>query len=196
MEEEIWKQIPGYEGLYDASSYGRIRSSPGKVTSNKRFSNRTWKSRIMKPKHPTSKKRQDYRVSLWKDGEQRDCLVSRLVGMAWYGIPPDGYTINHINGDWRDNRPSNLEWCTRAENNAHARRTGLFAEQEKPIGLISNDIEVFKFSSQSAASRFLNRNNKYINACLKRGSHIAKSFDNKTYKIIHIEKGDELYDSY
>lgn len=194
MCEEIWKPIPGYEGLYDASSLGRIRSSPGKTTSSKRFPKRVWKSRIIKQKHPVSAKRQDYRVSLWKDGNQHDYLVSRLIGMAWYGIPPDGYTINHINGDWRDNRPENLEWCTQGENNAHGRRIGLFSEQEKQIGLIGNDLNVIKFCSQSEASRFLNRNNGYINLCLKRNKHIAKSADNKTYKIISIEKGAELYD--
>ncbi len=78
--KEIWKPIPGYEGLYDASSLGRIRSSPGKITSSARFDKRIWKTRIMKFKcAPNPKGRDDYRVTLWKDGKCIDYLVSRLI---------------------------------------------------------------------------------------------------------------------
>ena len=108
---EIWKSIPGYEGIYEASSLGRIRSAPGKTTSNARYKNRVWKTRVLKPKHMISRKRKDERVSLWRDGESKDYLVSRLVADAWLGTPGDGMTVNHINGNWKDNRPDNLEWA-------------------------------------------------------------------------------------
>lgn len=48
--EELWKDIPGYEGLYQASNLGRIRSAPGKTTSSARYKVRVWKVRIIKAK--------------------------------------------------------------------------------------------------------------------------------------------------
>lgn len=89
--EELWKDIPGYEGLYQASNFGRIRSAPGKTTSSARYKVRVWKTRIIKPKTErrcrNSKGKMDERVELWKNGTHKTMLVSRLVAMAWV----DGY---------------------------------------------------------------------------------------------------------
>lgn len=185
MEEEIWKPIPGYEGLYDASSFGRIRSVPNKVTSSARFKHRVWKSRIMKPKHPTSKKRQDPRVSLWKDGNHKDYLVSRLVAMAFHGIPQDGMTVNHINCDWHDNRPENLEWVTHAENNRHGRINGCFSEYERKVSLSDDEGNIYSFPSLSSASRYLGHCSQYLSYCIRHKHPIYRS-GNKEYKIAEL----------
>lgn len=92
MEE--WKSIPGYEMLYEASSEGRIRTCEGKVTSSARSPHRVWKQRVLKPKISTSPRgRKDYRVTLWKEGHEKDWLVARLVAMAFCdGYSDDGYS--------------------------------------------------------------------------------------------------------
>ena len=185
---EQWKPIPGYEGLYDASSWGRIRSAPGKTTRSARFPVRVWKSRIMKEKHPVSRKRQDARVSLWKDGEHKDYLVSRLVASAWHGLPDDGMTVNHINGDWKDNRPENLEWLSQADNIHDALKNGLFDSFCSKTVLIDEDGNKTSFRSMAEASRFLGRNIGYISCVLSRSNCIATSVSGDRYFIAYDER--------
>ena len=125
MEE--WKDIPGYEGLYQASTFGRIRTCEGKVTSSARFPHRVWKQRVMKQKLCTNKKgRSDYRVELWNGKLHRTWLVSRLVAMTFCDGYHDGWTVNHINGDQLDNRSENLEWLSLGDNIRHAFANGLY----------------------------------------------------------------------
>lgn len=127
MEE--WKDIPGYEGLYQASTFGRIRTCEGKVTSSARFPHRVWKQRVMKQKLCTNKKgRSDYRVELWNGKLHRTWLVSRLVAMTWCDGYHDGWTVNHINGDQLDNRSENLEWLSLGDNIRHAFANGLYPQ--------------------------------------------------------------------
>lgn len=181
--KEIWKPIPGYEGLYDASSLGRIRSTPGKTTSNARFANRVWKTRIMKPKMPKASRRHDYRVSLWKNGTSKDYLVARLVCMTWHGIPDDSMTVNHMNGNYFDNRPENLEWLTISDNVKHGFKTGLFSSIQIPVSLINSSGEHFDFSSMSEAGVFLNRPKQYVSNRLAKGFDTARSKDGSVFRI-------------
>jgi len=69
-------------------------------------------------------------VTLCIDGRQRQHLVHRVVAEAFHG-PAYGRQVNHKNGDKLDNRPSNLEWVTRSENQIHAANTGLKPTGEK-----------------------------------------------------------------
>lgn len=185
-DEEIWKPIPGYEGIYDASNLGRIRSTPGKTTSNAKFPLRVWKTRVLKPKQPKNKKRGDYRVSLWKDGVERYFLVSRLVAMAWHGVPDNGMTVNHINGDWLDNRESNLEWCTLADNVKFGFENGQFDSFQRKVKLISDEGKLYSFRSLSQASQFLGRNDGYISNALKKRNRITDT-DGREYSIVFLK---------
>lgn len=63
---EIWKDVVGYENIYEVSSYGRVRTTIGKTTYTERHGVRHWKQRYLKNKTP---KGRDVRVSLWKDGK-------------------------------------------------------------------------------------------------------------------------------
>lgn len=180
---EIWKPIPNYEGLYEASSFGRIRSSEGKTTSNARYSKRVWQSRIIKPKSPKATKRKDQRVTLWNNGISSDHLVSRLVCMAFHGVPEIEMTVNHINGDWTDNRPDNLEWMTISDNIKHGFRTGLFKSIQKPVFVFKENGDVLRFSSMSEASRFLGRSVQYVSNNLARGKHIVKDANGVEYIV-------------
>jgi len=187
--EEIWKPIPGFEGLYDASSAGRIRSTPGKTTSSTRFEKRVWKSRVMKVKSQARGNgiNTDYRVELWKDKQHKTYLVARLVAMAFHGVPDIGMTVNHINGIPTDNRPENLEWVTSYENNRHAHRTGLCASYEHPVGLIDNCCDIHLFRSEAEACRWIGRNTSYIYTRKLRGYSTAVNAEGKTFKIIPVE---------
>ena len=163
-----WRDIPGYEGIYQASKNGEIRTAPGKVTSNKRFPHRVWKTRILKPKfQKRNDGRIDARVHLWKDGTNKTWLVSRLVGLAWCDGFSENMTINHINGNSLDNRVENLEWVSLAENIQKSFETGLHTSHQRSIQLATEDKEVFSFASMADASRFLNRNKGYVYNCIK-----------------------------
>ena len=68
--EEIWKDIPDYEGIYQASNLGQIRTTPNKITMTNLHGIRHWKTRILKGRgnyYQTGK-----RVSLWKNGKPKD----------------------------------------------------------------------------------------------------------------------------
>ena len=130
MEE--WKDIPGYIGLYQASNYGQIRSCEGKVTSNAWSGHRVWKQRILKQKMSANAKgRRDMRIELWKDGEHKTWLVSRLVALAWCDGYQEGFTVNHKNGNNLDNRAANLEWLSHGDNIRHAFANGLYPQAKK-----------------------------------------------------------------
>lgn len=104
MEEEIWKEIRGYDGKYRISNFGRIMSI-------NKHSNKILKKVLFTNGY--------VRACLYKDGNYNNYLVHRLV--AEYFIPnPNNYPcINHKNEDKTDNRVENLEWCTYSYNNTY-----------------------------------------------------------------------------
>lgn len=165
MEE--WKEIPGYEGLYEASNAGKVRSVDGKVTSNARYAKRVWRSREIKQKFHGTHGRKDARVELWKNGAHNTRLVSRLVASAWIGPPAPNMTVNHINGDPCDNRAENLEWVSLPENIRKGFETGLYSNLQKPVSIMAGG-ESLTFPSLSEASRFLGRSHSYMSDCIKK----------------------------
>ena len=117
--KEIWKPVKGYEGLYEASNYGRIRSI-------KRATN---SGRVLKPY--ISKHNGYCYVSLCKNGQSITKRVHKLVYCAFNPFVelPDRYdktrTIDHIDGDKTNNRIENLDICSQSENQKRAYRNGL-----------------------------------------------------------------------
>lgn len=183
--EEIWKPIPGYEGLYEASSAGRIRSAYGKTTSSARYPVRVWKQRILKPKVQTKADgRQDQHIDLWKKGKPKTYLVARLVAMAFLPAPFEQLTVNHINGDSMDNRIENLEWCTVKENVKHAFATGLQLNSQSPVFLIDKTGQKMGFNSMSEADRYLGKCHGYVSGRLKRGHPKVYSANNEPFEAI------------
>ena len=98
--DEIWKDVPGFEGRYSVSNKGKVKSL--------NYGN-TGKSRNLKP---NLKKDGYYDVALADSGKYRYMRVHRLVALAFIPNPNRKTVINHINGVKTDNRVANLEWCT------------------------------------------------------------------------------------
>ena len=92
MNEE-WRDVVGYEGIYEVSNKGRIRTHKYKTTYTKKHGVRHWKQRYLKDKTPNGR---DVRVALWKDGKPNYYLVHRLVAKAFIPFVKDKNCINHI----------------------------------------------------------------------------------------------------
>lgn len=110
---ETWKDIKGYEGIYQISDKGRV-----KRIGSYRNQATSWKSgRLLKP---TPKDRGYMIVGLSNNNKVKTAYVHRLVAEAFIPNPQDKPTVNHKNGDRSDNNASNLEWATYLENNIHS----------------------------------------------------------------------------
>lgn len=179
---EIWKDIPEYEGIYEASTLGRIRSCQGKSTSNARFDKRVWKQRYIKYQCSGKNNRRDYRVKLWKDNDYKTHLVSRIIAKTFVDGYFDGATVNHINGNPLDNRAENLEWVTRQKNIALAFENGLYPQHKTT--LIDESGKELTFISSASACRFLGRNDGYICGVKHRNRNVVYSVDGRKYTYI------------
>ena len=163
---EVWKDIPGYEGLYQASSLGRIRSLPRPGT--KASSIRVLKQCHVRP--PSKKKRTDYCLNLSKNGKEIRWFVSRLVGMTFLGIPDKGMTINHIDGNPFNNAVSNLEWVTREKNIQLRFDTGLYSSKCLACEVINKKTgQATIYRSCNMASKTIGRFSSYILTKIRRG---------------------------
>nr|DAQ76635.1 MAG TPA: homing endonuclease [Caudoviricetes sp.] len=172
-----FKPIKGYEGIYEACSDGTIWTCEGKTTYSNwhgKIRKRTWKRRELKPQiqKRIRSSHSDKRVKLWKDGEMKTHLVSRLVASAFIPNPENKDFVNHKNGNPLDNSKENLEWTTRSENQKHAFDTGLMSTNKRvTLKDLSNDTE-YHFNSMSKASEFLGKNNGYVSEKIKKGAKI------------------------
>lgn len=124
--EEIWKDIEGYEGLYQVSNMGRIKSL-------ERYKENHGKLQKVEEKIKTINiKNSGYQfVQLYKNNKYKNLMVHRLVAQAFIPNVDNKPQINHIDGNKLNNNVTNLEWCTNSENNKHAWNTGLKQCTEK-----------------------------------------------------------------
>jgi hypothetical protein len=120
-----WKPVKGYEGLYEVSSEGEIRSLQRKITYVHPWTGkectRTQNERILRP----GKSKGGYlQVSLCGEEDSKR-YVHRLVADAFVDGAGPMLEVNHINGDKYDNSADNLEWVTHLQNMRHALANGM-----------------------------------------------------------------------
>lgn len=122
MENETWRQIPGYEGCYEVSNYGQVRSIDRIQTNSCNVKRKLAGKLLLQSKGSTSV----YWTShLYRNGVMKNIMTHRLVAMAFLDNWSSELDVNHKNGDKHDNRLENLEMCTHSENVLHAYNTYL-----------------------------------------------------------------------
>lgn len=174
---ELWHDVPGYEGLYKVSSYGRIKRN-GRL---KTF-------RVDRGGY--------YTVWLSKESEQKNYKVHRLVAQAFIPNPQNKLTVNHIDGNKQNNFVENLEWATHSENIIHANKMGLRTvtdaqrkaasdtgkktcdqnRRRKPV-LAYGKGDLLEFESAHAGARFVNGNASAIVRCCKGKARTYKGYE-------------------
>jgi len=155
-QEEIWKDVVGYEGHYQVSNLGNVRSL-------KRNNSKLLKARLNHNNYCI--------VRLYKDNDWRQFRVHRLMAMAFISNPLNKPQVNHINGVKTDNRLENLEWCTNSENQIHAYANGLNVMTEKRIK--ENNIRLAKYNELNKAHncvQIINKDTKEIYLSIKEAS--------------------------
>lgn len=120
--KEIWKDIQGYEGRYQISNYGHIKSLKRNGCSGGTIR--------LEEKHGY------VRVRLWKESTVKNYSVHKLVALSFIPNPSNKQYINHKDGNKKNNHADNLEWCSHKENMIHAYNTGLV--KTKKIKQIKN----------------------------------------------------------
>ena len=147
MDIEIWKPIKGFEGKYEVSNLGRIKS----LISHK----------ILKP---ITQSPGYYNVGL----ESKKFLIHRLVAEAFLDNPKNYDCVNHIDGNKKNNLPENLEWCNKFINNNHAFNNELIpATKVKATIVIDNTQMIFR--SKAKARKYLKLPEKVLNKGLELG---------------------------
>lgn len=154
MQIEEWRDIAGFQGKYQVSNLGRVKS----LGNDKKR-----KEKILLG----SKNRKGYKmVCLYKNGKSKWFFIHRLVYEAFVGFITDGLQIDHVSNNKTDNRLQNLQLLTRSENNKKK-----FADNPMLRYVKATKIKCIEtnqiFSSQSEASKKMNLRNQSINRVLK-----------------------------
>jgi len=142
---EIWKNIPGYEGMYQVSNIGRVKSLP------KRYNP---KGCILKSK--TQKNKYYACVDLANGVNKKSFYIHQLMAMAFLGHKPDGtnkLVVDHVNNNKRDNRLENLQLISNRENSTKDRLNGT----SKYIG-----VSFYKNTGKWRCQKYINGKLKHL----------------------------------
>lgn len=142
-----WRDIPGHEGRYQASSAGGVRGLTRTVTQRNRWGQTI--ERIEQGKELAQDRDRYGYLAVFSRPMGGRKTVHRLVGLAFVPNPEGKLQINHKNGDTADNRAENLEWCTASENHLHAfrklgRLPNIRASKNVAVKAPSGDVRYFE----------------------------------------------------
>ena len=155
--EEIWKDITGYEGLYQVSNLGNVKSISRIEISGK--IKRKRKETILTPRTRCGY----YYVNLYRDGNSRSFNIHRLIAIEFIKNEENKTQVNHIDCNKKNNCVLNLEWVTPKENCKHARNNNLVSLTTKKIICTETNLE---FDSLKLASKHFNINYKTLSGML------------------------------
>lgn len=158
--KEIWKDIDGYEGLYQVSNLGRVKSF------------HKWKKASCPDEYilKTDQNNRGYhQVMLYKDGTRHKFLVHRLVANAFIPNPDNLPHINHVDENTGNNRASNLEWCTPQYNNCYgtAKFRAMITKSSPVDQCLINGQWIATYVSTSVAEEITGTKAGEINACIR-----------------------------
>ena len=125
--KEIWKQIKGYEGHYEVSNFGNVKSIKRIVNGNKRQKIKTIPEKLL-----AKRKIGEYlAVILAKERHNKSFLVHRLVAINFIPNPENKKEVNHLDSNPSNNHVSNLNWATISENRDHTVQQNRHAKGDK-----------------------------------------------------------------
>ena len=159
---ENWRPIPGYEGVYEVSDLGRVRSLDRIDARGRRICGRALRPGITRSGH--------LQVNLCLDGKRRWTYVHRLVLMTFVGPAPEGMEGCHGNGRPADNRLANLRWASQSENNRDRVRHGTHHEARKthcPQGHAYDSFNTY-IDARGRRCRICKRENDRVRSARKR----------------------------
>ena len=150
--EEIWKPIKGYEGIYEISNKGRVKSLSRKVFTPS-VPNKTIKEKILKP-CIRSKNYKYYFVGLLKDKKRKYIAIHRLVADAFLPNPYNFSQADHLDGNKLNNNVDNLEWVTPKENTRRAWEKGL-AKNSKHQREVARELMIKRWKSKRDSMKYI-----------------------------------------
>lgn len=160
MENEIWKEIPNYEGAYMISNYGRV-----------------WSNHKQGYLTQSSNGRGYLKVQLWKNNKSKAEYIHRLVALAFIPNPEGKPQVNHKDEDKQNNYVDNLEWCDNDYNNAYGTKRERQGETLLNNGKTSYRVNQYdldgnyiaSYRSMREAERINGLGNGAISTCLRKG---------------------------
>ena len=158
-KSEVWKDVVGYEGLYEVSDKGNVRSVERKDSIGRKYGRQVLK--------PINNGLGYLRVKLYKGGTRKNKLVHRLVAEAFIPNPENSPQVNHVDEVKDNNKVQNLEWCDSRYNSNHGTRNERTAQaQSKKVRAVNAKTgEVVEFNSTQDAGRKGYSSSKVSAAC-------------------------------
>lgn len=190
---EIWKDIEGYEGIYQASSKGRLRSlDRTRVITGRnqygKFEREAFSKGVVLS---GGADKNGYRIGVFhdKDGKRRTLKFHRIIAQTFIPNPNNYPQVNHKNGIKDDNQVENLEWVSNSKNIQHAIENGFRGTVSIEVAMLDKDtLEVIKVYESAQATVQDGFNRGHVGGCCRGdyGRHIHKGY---RWKFVHDLEG-------
>ena len=178
-ESEVWKDVVGYEGFYEVSDKGNVRSVERKDTIGRKCGGRTLR--------PRNHKHGYLQVTLYKSGTRKHKLMHRLVAEAFIPNSKNFLEVNHLDENKKNNEMSNLEWCDTKYNVNYGTRNdrvgNKLSKRVKAVNVINGDVIMFKSTMEAGRNGYSHVSvAKACGGVFKTGSGKLIGGDGRTYR--------------